>query len=86
MDVQGICYFQGLETEDSDEHVKVFLRLWDTFKLSGVPQDAIRSIVFPFSLRGQAMSWYDAIEGSTITIFKELRKFVIIFLLLSLAS
>lgn len=54
--------------------MQAFLTLYNTFKLNGVPYDAIKRILFSFSLRRQAIAWYDAIRGATISTFEELRR------------
>lgn len=72
--IQDSVIFQGLENEDPKTDVKAFLTLCNIFNLNGVPHDAINRIIFPFSLRGQAMSWYDASRGSNIKTFEELQR------------
>ncbi|XP_019167636.1 PREDICTED: uncharacterized protein LOC109163339 [Ipomoea nil] len=43
--------FGGSPTEDPNSHITKFLRICGTFKINGVPQEAIKFRFFPFSLR-----------------------------------
>ncbi|CAH9120761.1 unnamed protein product, partial [Cuscuta epithymum] len=52
--------FGGAPTEDPNNHITKFLRACNTFKINGVPSDAVRLRLFPFSLRDRAQSWLDS--------------------------
>ena len=56
--VQQGTIFQGLKTEDPAAHITSFLNLCDTSKPAGLTQDHMRKMLFSFSLRGHALSWY----------------------------
>ncbi|XP_031106076.1 uncharacterized protein LOC116010697 [Ipomoea triloba] len=43
--------------EDPNAHITKFLRICSTFKMNGVPNEAIKLRLFPFSLRDKADSW-----------------------------
>ncbi|XP_019178139.1 PREDICTED: uncharacterized protein LOC109173357 [Ipomoea nil] len=42
--------FGGSPTEDPNAHIAKFLRIYSTFKINGVPGDAIKLRLFPFTL------------------------------------
>ena len=46
--------FCGRANEDASAHLQQFLDLCSTFVIKGVSQDAIRLLLFPFSLLGRA--------------------------------
>ena len=72
--IQQGSIFQGLATEDPEAHIHNFISLCSTFKLPGITKDATKKLLFPFSLRGQASTWYRAVEGHTIETFEEIQK------------
>ena len=75
--VQNGSSFHGLEDEDPHAHVRAFTFLSNTCKLQGVPQDELRRILFPFSLKGHAMTWFGSSGGYVIETFDELiREFI----------
>ena len=73
--IQNGAIFHGLATEDPEAHIHNFLSLCSTFKLPGITKDATKKFLFPFSLRGQASIWYQAVEGHTLETFEEIGKF-----------
>ena len=64
--------FGGSPTENPKDHISNFMELCDTFKYNGVPEDAIRLILFPFSLRDAAKSWLNSLPANSITTWPEL--------------
>ena len=46
--------FCGKANEDASAYLQQFLELYSTFVIKGVSQDAIRLLLFPFSLLGRA--------------------------------
>ena len=52
--VQQLVQFDGLPNEDLNAHIANFLEIYDTLKINGVTEDAIRLRLFPFSLRDRA--------------------------------
>ena len=66
--------FAGLATENPNQHLKVFIQLADTLKANGATPEAIRLRLFPFSLRGKAHDWLDALPTNSITTWEDLRR------------
>ena len=50
--------FAGDETKHPDEHLIYVDEVCGLFKLAGIPGDVIKKKVFPFSLKGDALTWY----------------------------
>lgn len=53
--------FSGSALNDLHEHINQFLEYCTTAKMNGVPADAIRLQLFPFSLRDGAKLWLNAL-------------------------
>jgi hypothetical protein len=45
--------------EDPNLHVQGFIQLCETFNMDGVTQDQMRARLFPFSLLGKALQWFN---------------------------
>ncbi|KAI3732241.1 hypothetical protein L1987_63442 [Smallanthus sonchifolius] len=60
--------FHGLEDEDAPGHVSRFVRICDTFNITGVYKDAIYLRLFPFSLSGHASTWLDNLPDNSINL------------------
>ena len=52
--LQTFGQFNGLLSEDPHLHLKLFLEMSDAFKIAGASHDALRLIIFPYSLRDRA--------------------------------
>ena len=63
--------------EDPNEHLTSFLTIVTTCRPQGVSSDQVKRMLFPFSLRGQALSWYNAQGGPTCRSFEELRRKIV---------
>ncbi|CAH9141668.1 unnamed protein product [Cuscuta epithymum] len=64
--------FGGAPTEDPNNHITKFLRACNTFKINGVPSDAVRLRLFPFSLRDRAQSWLDSFPDNHFSTWDQL--------------
>nr|GEX15840.1 hypothetical protein [Tanacetum cinerariifolium] len=49
--------FHGFERDDPHSHIRWFNKITSTIKYKNVPHDAIKLMLFPFSLEGVARTW-----------------------------
>ena len=59
--------FRGLPSEDPYEHIHTVLEYSSTLKYQGVSQDAIKCMLFTFSLRDGAKDWYYSLPSRSYT-------------------
>ena len=69
--------FHGFERDDPHAHIRWFNKLTSTMKFKDVPHEAIKLMLFPFSLEGAARVWLEKEPPRSITTWEELvSKFV----------
>ena len=59
--IQNSVQFHGLPSEDPDLYIAYFLDICVMFRVNGVPNDAIRLILFIFSLKDKAREWLNSL-------------------------
>nr|GEV97257.1 reverse transcriptase domain-containing protein [Tanacetum cinerariifolium] len=69
--------YHGFERENPHTHINNFQRMTSTLRFRDVPNDAIRPMIFPYSLEGAARVWYDKEPPNSILTWEDLvNKFV----------
>ena len=69
--VQNI-QFTGLPSEEPNRHISNFSEVCDIIKYNGVPDEAIRLRLFPFSPRDKAKDWLNQQPLNSITTWNDL--------------
>ncbi|GJR14547.1 retrovirus-related pol polyprotein from transposon TNT 1-94 [Tanacetum coccineum] len=64
--------FFGLENDDPHSHIRRFYQITRTLRLNQVPDDVVKLILFPFSLKGAAESWLENEPPCSITSWDDL--------------
>ncbi|GJX89748.1 hypothetical protein Tco_0343074 [Tanacetum coccineum] len=64
--------FFGLENDDPHSHIRIFYQITRTLKLNQVPDDVVKLILFPFSLKGAAETWLENEPPCSITSWDDL--------------
>ncbi|GKC29183.1 reverse transcriptase domain-containing protein [Tanacetum coccineum] len=64
--------FFGLENDDPHSHIKRFYQITRTFKINQVPDDVVKLILFPFSLKGAAETCLENKPPNSITTWDNL--------------
>ena len=59
--------FGGSATEDAGMHLNAFTEICDMIRIKDVDPNAVKLLLFPFSLRGKAKDWLLALPTGTIT-------------------
>nr|GEV05514.1 reverse transcriptase domain-containing protein [Tanacetum cinerariifolium] len=69
--------YHGFERENPHTHINTFKRITSTLKFRDVPNDAIKLMMFSYSLEGTARVWYDKEPPNFILTWEDLvNKFV----------
>nr|GEW37657.1 reverse transcriptase domain-containing protein [Tanacetum cinerariifolium] len=69
--------FHGYESENPHTHISNFKRMTATLKYRDVPNDAIKLMLFPYSLQNAARIWYEKEPPNSILTWDDLvNKFV----------
>ncbi|GJV96552.1 hypothetical protein Tco_1548129 [Tanacetum coccineum] len=65
--------FDGRTKTDPHKHIHEFLKISDMFKYIDTKNEAVRLMMFPLSLTGDAKTWLDELNEGTIKTWDELR-------------
>nr|GFB01662.1 reverse transcriptase domain-containing protein [Tanacetum cinerariifolium] len=69
--------FHGFERDNPHTHISTFKRMTATLKYRDVPNDAIKLMLFSYSLEGAARIWYEKEPPNSILTWDDLvNKFV----------
>jgi len=63
--------FHGLPNEDPYAYLATYIEIYNTIRLAGVPEDAIRLSLFSFSLSGEAKRWLHSLKGNSLKTWNE---------------
>ncbi|GJW66328.1 hypothetical protein Tco_0917776 [Tanacetum coccineum] len=69
---QNGCSFNGLRSEDPNQHLKDFLKLVDSLDLDVANRERTRLRLFQFSLRDQASNWLERLPRGSISTWEDL--------------
>ncbi|KAK9057912.1 hypothetical protein SSX86_022751 [Deinandra increscens subsp. villosa] len=64
--------FHGREDEDAPTHISRFIRICNTFGLTGVANEIIYLRLFPFSLTSRAAEWLETLPPNSIATWDDL--------------
>ncbi|GKA19496.1 hypothetical protein Tco_0699411 [Tanacetum coccineum] len=65
--------FDGRIKTNPHKHIYEFLRICDMFRYKDTDNEAVRLMMFPLSLTGEATTWLDELNEGTIKTWDELR-------------
>ena len=63
--------FRGLPSEDPYPYLATYIEIYNTVKIAGVLEDAIRLNLFLFSLAGEAKIWLHSFKGNSLRTWEE---------------
>ncbi|GAV62569.1 hypothetical protein CFOL_v3_06092 [Cephalotus follicularis] len=64
--------FYGLANEEPYKHLDEFIEIYSTFKIQNLSEDALKLILFPFSLKDRAKQWLHSLDSVIITTWAQL--------------
>ncbi|GJU09030.1 reverse transcriptase domain-containing protein [Tanacetum coccineum] len=70
--VKGNQFYGGIKT-DPHKHIHESFEICDMFKYRDTKNEAVRLMMFPLSLTGEAKTWLDELNEGTIKTLDELR-------------
>ncbi|GJZ28798.1 reverse transcriptase domain-containing protein [Tanacetum coccineum] len=65
--------FDGRTKTDPHKHIQEFPRICNMFENKDTKNEAVRLMMFPLSLTGEAKTWLDKLNEGTIETWDELR-------------
>ncbi|GJU46621.1 reverse transcriptase domain-containing protein [Tanacetum coccineum] len=65
--------FDGRTKTDPHKHIHELLEICDMFKYRDIENEAVRLVMFPLSLTGEAKTWLDELNEGTIKTWDELQ-------------
>ncbi|GJU31194.1 reverse transcriptase domain-containing protein [Tanacetum coccineum] len=69
--------FDGYLRAYPHDHIREFLAICDMFKYGETQSEAVKLLMFPFSLYDKAKTWFDELNEESITSWEQMRKYFI---------
>ncbi|GJZ88086.1 reverse transcriptase domain-containing protein [Tanacetum coccineum] len=66
--------FDGYLRADPHDHIREFLAICDMFKYGETQSEAVKRLIFPFSLCDEAKTWFNDLNKESITSWEQMRK------------
>ncbi|GKA62238.1 reverse transcriptase domain-containing protein [Tanacetum coccineum] len=66
--------FDGYLRTDPHDHIREFLTICDMFKYGKTQSEAVKLLIFPFSLYDKAKTWFNELNEESITSWEQMRK------------
>ncbi|GJR56847.1 reverse transcriptase domain-containing protein [Tanacetum coccineum] len=66
--------FDGQLQADPHEHIREFLAICNMFKYGETQSEAVKLLIFPFSLCDKAKTWFNELNEESITSWEQMRK------------
>ncbi|GAV66261.1 hypothetical protein CFOL_v3_09771 [Cephalotus follicularis] len=72
--IQMLPSFYRLADEEPYKHLDEFIEICSTFKIQNLSEDALKLILFPFSLKVRAKQWLHSLDSVIITTWAQLQQ------------
>ncbi|GJR71829.1 reverse transcriptase domain-containing protein [Tanacetum coccineum] len=66
--------FDGYLRADPHDHIREFLAICDMFKYGETQSEAVKLMIFPYSLSDKAKTWFNELNEESITSWDQMRK------------
>ncbi|GKA12080.1 reverse transcriptase domain-containing protein [Tanacetum coccineum] len=69
--------FDGYLRADPHDHIREFLAICNMFRYGETQSEAVKLLIFPFSLCDEAKTWFNDLNEESITSWEQMRKYFI---------
>ncbi|GJZ78793.1 reverse transcriptase domain-containing protein, partial [Tanacetum coccineum] len=66
--------FDGYLRADPHDHIREFLAICNMFKYGETQSEAVKLLIFPFSLCDEAKTWFNELNEESITSWEQMRR------------
>ncbi|GJV74963.1 reverse transcriptase domain-containing protein, partial [Tanacetum coccineum] len=66
--------FDGIQRADPHDHIREFLAICNMFRYGETQSEAVKLLIFPFSLCDKAKTWFNELNEESITSWEQMRK------------
>ncbi|GKB95128.1 reverse transcriptase domain-containing protein [Tanacetum coccineum] len=66
--------FDGYLRADPHDHIREFLAICNMFRYGETQSEAVKLLIFPFSLSDEAKTWFNELNKESITSWEQMRK------------
>ncbi|GKE21938.1 reverse transcriptase domain-containing protein [Tanacetum coccineum] len=66
--------FDGYLRADPHDHIREFLAICNMFRYGETQSEAVKLLIFPFSLSDKAKTWFNKLNEESITSWEQMRK------------
>nr|GEY52145.1 reverse transcriptase domain-containing protein [Tanacetum cinerariifolium] len=66
--------FDGYLRADPHDHIREFLAICNMFRYGDTQTEAVKLLIFPFSLCDEAKTWFNELNEESITSWEQMRK------------
>ncbi|GKD06362.1 reverse transcriptase domain-containing protein [Tanacetum coccineum] len=66
--------FDGTQRADPHDHIREFLAICDMFRYGETQSEAVKLLIFPFSLCDKAKTWFNELNEESITSWDQMRR------------
>ncbi|GJZ93334.1 reverse transcriptase domain-containing protein [Tanacetum coccineum] len=66
--------FDGYLRADPHDHIREFLAICNMFKYGETQSEAVKLLIFPYSLSDKAKTWFNELNEESITSWEQMRK------------
>ncbi|GJR21870.1 reverse transcriptase domain-containing protein [Tanacetum coccineum] len=66
--------FDGYQRADPHDHIREFIAISDMFKYGKTQSEAVKLLIFPFSLCDEAKIWFNELNEESITSWDQMRR------------
>ncbi|GJZ42927.1 reverse transcriptase domain-containing protein [Tanacetum coccineum] len=66
--------FDGIQQADPHDHIREFLAICNMYKYDETQSEAVKLLIFPFSLCDEAKTWFNELNEESIISWKQMRR------------